>query len=324
VSKPLVLIYEDLTRVHYGRSGVERLRERFPSLEFEYADGESANVSARCIADAEVIGTVNIAPEELAIANKLRWIHTWANGADPMLYPEMMASDVTLTCSRGNGAIPLAEHAMMLMLILNRNAMRWIRAQDEHRWDRFTHEELNGLTVGIIGLGNSGVDLAEKAKAFHMQVLGIRKRDIPVPFVDEMFTRDRLDELVARSDFLVVTAALTPETKGMIGEAQLRLMKPSSCVVVFSRGGIIEDNALIRALSEGWIAGAGLDAHAVEPLPTDSPYWHLKNTIITPHDGAVTPKTWARGAATFERNLGRYLAGEPFEEAILVDKTVGY
>ena len=140
------------------------------------------------------------------------------------MYPEMVASPVVCTSCKGNGAIPLAEHAIMLMLMLNRDALGWVRAQTDHRWEHRPHSELKGLTCGIIGLGHSGQDLALKCKAFHMRVLGIRRSAQPTPHVDEIFPRERLHDLLGASDFVVVTAPRTSETVGMLGEAAFRTM----------------------------------------------------------------------------------------------------
>jgi phosphoglycerate dehydrogenase-like enzyme len=279
----LVLIYEPAARAGFDADRLERLRARVPAVDIRSFSDHAE--MAGLIPDAEVIAGV-ITPEDLSRAARLRWFHAWAAGADPYLFPEMISSPVVMTCSRGNGAIPLAEHAMMLMLMLNRDVMRNLRAQAEHKWDRFMHGELNGLTCGIIGLGNAGADLAEKAKAFHMHVLGIRRSRRPAPFVDEMMGRDRLDEFLGRSDFVVITAPLTDETRGMIGAAQLRAMKPTAFVICFSRGKIIDDDALLTALREGWIAGAGLDAHGEEPLRRTAP----SGTRPT----RSSPRTWAR------------------------------
>ncbi|MCC6178736.1 MAG: D-2-hydroxyacid dehydrogenase [Chloroflexi bacterium] len=268
-----------------------------------------------------IAGTVKAA--DLARARRLKWVHSWIAGADKDLIPEMVASPVVLTSSVGNGAIPLAEHSMLLMIMLNRDVPRWMRAQASKTWDRFTHPELNGLTVGIVGLGNSGSDLALKAQAFHMRVLGLRRNaQRPVPGVDEMYRPDQLHEMLAECDFVVVTAPSTPETLGMFDEAAFRAMKPSGYWICISRGGIADDAALLRALREGWIAGAGLDAHGVEPLPPDSPFWDLPNVIITPHNGATTFGTARRSVEIFIDNLKRYVAGEPLHN--VVDKQAGY
>ena len=273
------------------------------------------------IAEAEVVAG-NVSAAGLAKAQKLKWVQSWAAGTDAMMYPEMVASPVVVTSCKGNGAIPLAEHAMMLMLMLNRDARRWLRAQAEHRWDHWSHPELNGLTCGIIGLGHSGQDLALKCKAFHMRVIGLRKTPQPTPNVDELFTHDRLHEFLGQSDFVVVTAPRTPETLGLLGEAEFRAMKPTAYYICFSRGGIADDAALLKALKEGWIAGGGLDAHDKEPLPADSPFWDLPNAIVTPHNGASTPFTRQRGIDIFVDNLKRFQAGQPLVNVI--DKEAGY
>lgn len=316
---PLVLIYEPPYRCALDAERLAALRTRHPEVRVEYFT-DRVRMGERA-ADAEVIAG-EISPPDFVRAQRLRWFHTWAAGADPLLFPEMVASPVVLTCSRGNGAVPLAEHAMMLMLMLNRDARRWLRAQDERRWDWFMHGELNGLTCGILGLGHSGRDVAEKAKAFHMHVLGMRRRAEPVPFVDELLGRDRLDEFLRRSDVLVITAPITGETRGLVGAKQLRAMKPTATLICFSRGGIVDDDALLRALHEGWIAGAAVDAHSVEPLPPDSPFWDAPNLIITPHNGASSPGSVRRGVEVFEDNLARYLAGRPLRN--VVDKVAGY
>jgi phosphoglycerate dehydrogenase-like enzyme len=273
------------------------------------------------IEEAEVVAG-RVTADGLARAKRLRWVQSWAAGPDEALFPEMVESPVVLTSAKGNGAIPLAEHAMLLMLLLNRDALRWVKAQSEHRWDRFVHGELNGQTCGIIGLGHSGQDLAQKAKAFHMRVIGMRRSNQPTPNVDEIYPRERLHEFLGQSDFVVITTPRTPETVGMLGEAELRAMKPTAFLVTFSRGGIVQDAALLRALREGWIAGAGLDAHDVEPLPPDSPFWDAPNAIITPHNGATTRATRQRGIDIFIENLKRYAAGQPLRN--VVDKKAGY
>jgi phosphoglycerate dehydrogenase-like enzyme len=155
-----------------------------------------------------------------------------------------------------------------------------------------------------------------------MRVIGIRRNARPTPHVDEIFPREKLKDFLGQSDFVVVTAPRTPETVGMMAEEEFRTMKPSAYYICFSRGGVADDTALLRALHEGWIAGAGLDAHGVEPLPPDSPFWTSPNTIITPHNGAATRATRQRGVDIFVDNLKRYVSHQPLSN--VVDKKVGY
>ena len=286
-ANPVVLIAGAVTPPQ-----LEQIRAAAPTADVRYFTSR-ADLEAQ-IEDAEVVAG-GLSAAALARAKNLKWVQSWAAGPNELMYPEFVASDVLATSCKSNGAIPLAEHALMLMLMLNVNMPRWMRAQSERRWDHWSHPELNNLTCGIIGLGYSGEDLALKAKACHMRVIGIRRTPQPTPNVDEVFTHDRLHEFLGQSDFVVVTAPRTAETIGMLGEAEFRAMKPTAYYICFSRGGIADDAALLRALQEGWIAGAGLDAHGTEPLPQDSPFWDLTNTLITPHNGASTPFTRQRG-----------------------------
>ncbi|SFU21876.1 D-2-hydroxyacid dehydrogenase [Mesorhizobium sp. YR577] len=289
----------------------------------EWEVGQVASISdpSEDLANVEVVAGP-LPAELLSRAQSLRWVHSWAAGPDTQLYTEFVIHSATLTCSKGNGAIPLAEHAMMLMLLLNRNAMRWIDAQRERRWDPFMHGELNGKTVGIIGTGHSGTDLARKARAFHMKVLGLRRTRAEAPEFDRVYSREALHEFLGECDFVVVTTPFTPDTENMLGEAEFRAMKDTAFYICFSRGGIANDEALLRALKEQWIAGAGLDAHGQEPLSKDSPFWDVPNTIITPHNGATTAATKARGFEIFIDNLHRYHRGERLMN--VVDKQAGY
>lgn len=258
----------------------------------------------------------------LSAAESLRWIHSWAAG--PHLTSAMRErSGLTVTSSKGNGGIPLAEHALMLMLMLDRDAPRSGRAQQSRTWDRFEHGELSGRTCGIIGLGHAGSDLARKARAFHMRVLGVRRNPgATAAPVDRVYSPRELHGFLGEVDFLVVTAPLTEETAGMLGETEFRLMKRSSYYICVSRGGIAAGGALEQALREGWIAGAGLDAHEDEPLPSDSPFWDLRNTIVTAHHGANTPQKLQRGVDIFVENLQRFVSGRPLHNC--VDLARGY
>jgi phosphoglycerate dehydrogenase-like enzyme len=299
---------------------VERIRAAAPDADVTFA-AQLADAADLIPAADVVAGSLDAA--SLARAVRLRWVHSWAAGVDGALFPELVASPVVLTSSKGNGAVPLAEHALMLMLMLDRNAPRWLRAQESCSWDRFQHGELAGATCGIVGMGGAGTALARRAAACDMQVLGLRRRSSHgVAGVERMYGPAEVNAFVARSDFVVVTAASTAQSRGLIGREALRAMKPTAFYVCVSRGGIADDTALLTALRERWIAGAGLDAHAVEPLPADSPFWSLPNVIVTPHNGATTARTQQRGVDVFVANLHRFVRGEPLGN--VVDKSVGY
>jgi phosphoglycerate dehydrogenase-like enzyme len=253
----------------------------------------------------------------------LRWIHAAVAGVDKFVDPAIQERGITLTSSAGNGGIALAEHALMLMMMLSRDATRWARAQQEHRWDRYRHGELAGRTVVVIGMGAAGRDLARKAKACHMQVIGVTRRPhAAIPDVDEVVMAERLAEVAGRADFLVVAAPLTPSTTGLVGDVVLSALPAHAFVICVSRGGIIDEQELIARLTDGRLAGAGLDAFATEPLPAQSALWSLPNAILTPHNGATTQGTVQRGAAILLDNLARFVAGRPMRN--VVDPAAGY
>jgi phosphoglycerate dehydrogenase-like enzyme len=304
------------------QSNREEVEAAAPDAEFSFAE-RTADLGAS-LAEADVLASppAEFTPDIVRAATRAKLIHLFSAGVDEALSPELVAHPAVLTCSKGNGAVPLAEHAMMMMLMLNRNATQWVKAQDEGRWLPHRHGELNGLTVGLVGLGNSGRDLAAKAKAFHMEVLGVHRSSSAVPMVDEVLPMSALHELLSRSDFVVVSVPRTPQTIGMFGDAEFRAMKDTGHFICYSRGGIADDASLLRALREGWIAGAGIDAHSEEPLPPSSPFWTAPRTILTPHDGANTHATWQRGVDYFVENLVKFGSGR--ELVNVVDKALGY
>lgn len=297
----------------------DEIRAIAPGAEIAFVEERQL---ADVVEDADVVATVRLPPAALARARRLKWVQSWAAGPNEILHDAMRRHAAPLTSCKGNGAAPLAEHAMMLMLMLARDARRLLAAQSKAGWDRFTVGEMGGRTCGIVGVGHSGSDLARKARAFGMSVIGLRRQQRPADGFDQVYTAAGLGEFLARSDFVVVTAALTPASAGMLGEAEFRSMKRSAYYVCVSRGAIADPAALARALREGWIAGAGLDAHAVEPLPADSPFWTMPNVIVTPHIGSISEGTVTRGIEIFLENLCRFVAGRSLVN--LVDKDAGY
>jgi phosphoglycerate dehydrogenase-like enzyme len=268
-------------------------------------------------------------PRDLLLrARNLRWLQQWGAGADWLLrYPQAAELDFVLTNASGVHPIPISEHILAFLLTFARGFHRAVRAQERNEW--ILHEqqkgvfELAGKTMVLVGVGAIGARTAEVAKAFGMRVLGVR-RDATVGAhgVEAMVGPDRLLDLLPEADFLVLTVPLTHETQGMIGERELRAMKPTAYVVNIGRGGTIQEGTLARALREGWIAGAGLDVFETEPLPQDSPLWAMDNVIITSHYAGLTPRYHERAMAIFLDNLHRYQAGKPLRN--VVDKRLGY
>jgi len=278
-------------------------------------------------ADAEIfyynfVFRPQIIPAVIRAAPGLRWIHSISAGVDHLLCPELVESDIVFTSSVGAHAVAISESVIGMMLFTVKQFGGHWDAQKEHRWNRVRKDELHGKTLGIIGLGHVGAELARLAQAFAMRVLATRRAPQPAPNVDTVLGPDGLPTLLAESDFVALCAALTPETRGMIGARELRQMKPSAYFINIARGALVDEDALVRALREGWIGGACLDAFTQEPLPPQHPFWSLPNCFVTPHSSANTPQLTARALDIFAENVRRYRAGEPLLN--VVDKRRGY
>jgi len=261
-------------------------------------------------------------------ARNLRWFQDWSAGTDWLLrYPEAVDLDFVLTNTSGVHPNPVTEHVLAFLLAFGRDFHRAMRAQVRREWiPQDQHEnlfELEGKTMLLIGVGAIGRRTAELAVALGMRVLGVRRDPtIAVPGVEAMVGPGQLLDLLPQADFVVSILPLTRETRGMIGQRELRAMKPTAYLVNVGRGGTIDQRALVQALREGWIAGAGLDVFETEPLPEDSPLWAMVNVIVTSHYAGVTPRYHDQAIEIFLDNLHRYHAGEPLRN--VVDKRLGY
>jgi phosphoglycerate dehydrogenase-like enzyme len=256
----------------------------------------------------------------------LRWIQLSTAGSDRLLgeAPGLKKSDIVITNSSGVHAGPISEHILALMLAFSRGLHQCVKSQQNHSWQRPNKvSELSGSTLGLIGVGRIGGKIAELAKALNMRVLGLRRNpDRKVGPVELMVgPGDRL-RLFSQSDWVVVTAALTSETRGMIAENEFKNMKNSAHIINVARGPIINQKALIKSLRKGWIAGAGLDVFEEEPLPADSPLWDMPNVIITPHSSWLSPYHRGRRINIFIENLRRFQTGGQLINT--VDKQRGY
>jgi phosphoglycerate dehydrogenase-like enzyme len=263
----------------------------------------------------------------IARASSLRWLQQWGAGVDWLMrQPEVAEQDFVLTNASGVHAIPISEQIIAYLLAFARQLPGAIRAQVRGTWQKTSRHdifELAGKTMLLIGVGAIGERTAAIASALGVRVLGIRRDPTRgAPGVATMYAPDRLLDLLPEADFVVLTAPLSRSTQGMIGERELRAMKQTAYLVNIGRGGTIEEQALIRALREGWIAGAGLDVFVEEPLPATSPLWAMENVIVTAHYAGLTPHYDERAMAIFLDNLRRYQAGEPLRN--VVDKAAGY
>ncbi len=303
---------------------MEEAQKTFPQIQFAAADDHDDIL--REIVDAEVVfGGIN--REAFLAAKQLKWIQNPGAGVERLArISEIAESDVTITNTRGAHAATIAEHTFGLLISLTRQLPQLLQAQREHDWVRRIDGPqvgLTGLTLGVVGMGNIGRAIAKRGHAFDMNVIGVDVNEVPKPdFVAELRLLDGLDDLMRRSDVVAVAAPITPETAGMLGPEQLRLMKPTAYLIVVSRGGIIDEDTLVQMLQEGQLAGAGLDVTATEPLPKDSSLWDTPNLLVTPHCSGSSSYTSAAGRAIFYENLRRYLAKEPLTN--LVDLKRGF
>jgi phosphoglycerate dehydrogenase-like enzyme len=275
---------------------------------------------------AEVIfGWIHQFPKNLlARTERLKWIQVMTAGVD-RLPEEILKSGIRVANASGLHGAAMGEVVLEMMLMFVKDAPACMRMKQAREWRRYRPGMLRGQTVGIMGLGAVGKEIARLCKVFGMRVIGIRRSDgaaSPSPDVDRVYPREQLPELLAESDFVVLALPLTKETGGMIGEKELRGMKPTAFLINVARGAIVDEGALIRALTEKWIAGAGLDVFTREPLPPESPLYAMDNVTFSPHISGDIPDYESRAVAVFCENLRRHLAGEPFLHE--VDREKGY
>jgi phosphoglycerate dehydrogenase-like enzyme len=310
------------------RGFVDRLRSEFPQHTFVDVWDRQALRAALPTADAAFAAFVD--RDLVPSLGRLRWIQAPAAGVAHLLSEELAASPIVLTSARGVRARAMAEHVLAVTLALARQLHTAIRRQAAHVWSLDELEAsgrirtLKGARMGIIGLGAIGTEVASLAAPFGMRVAALRKRvgrAIPAA-VDQVLPPERLPELLAASDVVVLAAALTPETRGLIGREALGHIKRGALLVNVGRGTLIDDDAVVAALEDGRLGGAALDVFTREPLDPSSPYWDLPNVIVTPHISGGMEDYWTPLVGLFADNLRRFERGEPLLN--VVDKRAGY
>ena len=307
---------------------LEALAGRFPQVRFESPPDRAA--AERLLPAAEIVLGGLVDAGNFARASRLRWIHVPAAGVASQLFPALVESGVVLTNARGLHAVAMAEHALGLMLAFARKLHLARDLQQARRWGQVelwtrppAFGQLAGGTLGLVGLGTVGSALAGRAAALGMRVIAVRAHPRPDPApAHEQWGPERLGEMLALADWVVLAAPHTAATRGMIGAAELARMKRGAVLVNLGRGALVDEPALVAALREGRIAGAALDVVRGEPLDAASPLWDLPNVVITPHVAGLGPGHWEGAVEQFAGNLRRYLAGEPLVN--VVDKRAGY
>jgi phosphoglycerate dehydrogenase-like enzyme len=302
----------------------------------EEADGSGDGVPRtspallEAVRDAEVYCGFGIARELFRAAPRLRWVHSGAAGVGGSLFPEMIESDVVLTNSAGIHGVPVAEHALAMVIYFARALDRIEANRRSRRWGRDALagldspvRELGGARLAVLGYGGIGRELGRRARALGMKVWAVRRNPAKgAEGADRALGPDELDTALEWCDYLALTVPETPETTGLIGAAELDRMGPDAVLVNVARGAIVDEDALARALAERRIRGAGLDVFEEEPLPDSSALWDLENCLITPHVAGVSPRLWERETDLILENTRRHLDGEPLLN--VVDKGAGY
>jgi phosphoglycerate dehydrogenase-like enzyme len=264
--------------------------------------------------------------EVFLISPKVRWVHSRSAGLDSLLFPELVESPVPLTNGTGVFSGSLGEFALAAILYFAKDFRRMIRNQAAGRWEQFDITEIAGQTVGIIGYGDIGRAVATRVRAMGMHVLAVKRhppaaREVD-PLVEQIYTPKHRVEMISRCDYVVVAAPLTPETKSMVSTAEFAAMKPSAVIINVGRGPVIDEEPMLKALTEGRIKGAGLDVFTHEPLPAGHPFYQLENVLLSPHCADHTADWLDQAMRFFLDNFERFRKGEPLRN--VVQKHLGY
>jgi D-2-hydroxyacid dehydrogenase (NADP+) len=295
------------------------LEHGFPQVRF--MTGEQAAEEPQ---DVDAVFTEEPLKEELIERmGRLKWLHVTRGGVYQYLSPTIKSRPIDVTGSKGIHGQALSEFAVACIFALAKRLPQCWEAQRNRRWEKLIPEDVAGKTLGIVGLGTVGSELAQKAKGLGLRVIATKRTVASKPAcVDEIGPTEFLPALLSQSDFVVLSLASVPSTERILGEKELRSMKKSAYLINLTGGRAVQEAPLIRALKEGWIAGAALDALAEQPLPPDSELWGLPNVLISPRIGGVTANRWDLLMPIFTDNLKRFLNAQPLRN--LVDKERGY
>lgn len=271
---------------------------------------------------ADILLTFHFPLDVLETATNLRWIQVTSAGTEFLAAAHAQLATIAVTNTRGLHADPIADYVMTAAVMLHSDFAEFGRQQARRQWSRRPVETLHGKTLGVLGVGAIGQEIARRGRAAGMEVIGLRRSGAADSDVAQMYALDGLQPFLARCDFLAVTVPMTAQTQALIGARELAGMKRSAYVINVARGGVIDEDALIDALRAGTLAGACLDVFAIEPLPADSPLWTMGNVIITPHIAGMRSDYTERLLDIFVENLAHLRAGTPMRNR--VDLARGY
>ncbi len=326
--KIAILLHDDFEMWRPPPWFIEKLRTDFPQV--EVCNSRTKRDDEQALRNADVMIGWSLPPEQLSTAKNLRWIYSITAAVDQFLYPEIVSSEIALTnAGRVHGPV-VAEHAIAMLLALAKRLPSAVRYQERRKWameaiwkEQSRPREVRGSTVLVVGLGSIGAEVASMAAALKMHVIGVREHpECGTAGAHEVVGYSALDEVLSRADFVVLAAPLTERTRHLIDARRLPLCKPTAFLINVSRGALVDEAALVKALRNRRIAGAALDVFEHEPLSRWSPLWKMPQVLITPHTAFLTENVWQRHYEVFAANLKRFMVGEPLEDVI--DKKRGY
>ena len=324
----LISIQQPVTQWQIPVDGVETLRKRFPHIRFTHAT--SPEERAEGLSDCDIAYTWILKDHELSQAPKLKWVHTSAVAVETLCLQDLFKRNIAVSNTRGVQAIPIAEHVLAVTLALAKQIPFVIENQQQSQWaqNAFVDERLpwllKGRTLGLVGVGTIGSEIARRAEAFGMRVIALRRRPAygTIGHVERVYGKEELDLFLGQCHALVICAPLTRETHSMMGAAQFAQLPKGAVVINVGRAKIIDTDALIEALKSGHLGGASLDVFPQEPLPPEHPLWKTPNVILTPHTSGFRKGHWDEVVELFGDNLDRWLRGEPLK--FRIEPELGY
>jgi phosphoglycerate dehydrogenase-like enzyme len=318
MNKPLFLLWTDGAEAYRKAITAAGLDQRIRLEELP----RNTTPSTAQLQEAEAMLTWGPPAGTLAQMPKLRWAQALTAGVEHWLARTDLSPSLTLTCARGTHRVQMPENILGALFHITKPYAAIVGDNAASTWTRRVSSTLAGQTLGILGLGAIGQELARKAAALEMRVIGTRRATGPLPHVERVYAPEETDEVLAQSDFVVLLLPATPETESIINATRLARMKKTAWLLNFGRGALIDDAALVAAAKSGTIAGAILDVFRQEPLPKDDPFWGTENILVLPHIGGLHPARDSMVAALLVENLRRFLDGAPLKE--VVDRKAGY
>lgn len=315
MTKPVCVVHMNDAKLYADALGRHGLADAFELHPLKADEAIPQDVASR--ADVLVAHAPGAYLQQMP---KLKWVQANTAGIDPWLKHPAFRADVRLSCARGSHRIPMPENILGALFHITKPYMQIALDQRESRWTRRVSETLAGKTLGILGLGAIGREVARKASALEMRVIGTKRTAAPLLHVEKVYSQDETDEVLRQSDFVLLLLPVTPETENSINAARLRAMKPTAWLLNFARGALVVDEDLIAAVKSKTIAGAILDVFRQEPLPTSHPFWKTEGILVLPHLGGGWAPRGAAVAEIFAENARQFLKGEPLGTEVARDR----